>query len=115
MIDEELAPMNIYRAVELIKIIKPYKDVLNNSSKFDGLKMVTNLIHVMAEDNPTLVTRMMALLYGKELGDIVEELKDKSGLEVAAILTKGFVVNPIPDLIESGFALGLLDQGWIDG
>jgi hypothetical protein len=106
--------MNIYRAVEVIKIIKPYKDVLNNSSKWDGLKMITNLIEAMADDSPTLVTRMMALLYGRELGDIVEELKDKPGLEVATILTNGFVVNPIPDLIESGFALGIFDQGWID-
>jgi len=101
-------------AVELIKLIKPYQGILNNSSKFSGIEMVTKLISSMAEDSPTLVTRMMALLYGKELGDIVEELKDKSGLEVATILTKGFVVNPIPDLIESGFALGLLDRGWID-
>jgi hypothetical protein len=110
-----MKPMSIGPAIEVIKILRPYIDELAKAE--DGPGLISVLSKGFAKDNTEEnIGRLLALMEGKHFDDISERFKkNPTGAQAFIDLANGFSVNPIPDLIDAGFALGILDRGWSDG
>ncbi len=114
MNDRSPEPMGIGRAIEVIKTLDPYVEKLINET--DPLIMLGDLIDGIQEINPTDSLRLVALMFGMSIDDVVDTYGDpeKSGSMLLKSLTEGFAANPLPDLINTGVMFGILQEGWTD-
>ncbi len=110
-----MEPMKIGAAIEVIKILKPYVDELVEAE--DGPELIAILSRGFARDKTDEnIGRLLALMEGKKFEEISERLAENPEVSIVFMnLAEAFAVNPIPDLIDAGLAMGLLDRGWTDG
>ena len=109
-----MEPMKIGTAIEVIKILKPHVDELVDAK--DGADLIAILSRGFArEKTDENIGRLLALMEGKKFEEISERIAENPEVRIVFTnLADGFSVNPIPDLIDAGLALGLLDRGWKD-
>lgn len=106
--EKSLAPMNIYEAVEVMKLLAYYVPAIEESNAISLLDII-GIITSKAKEWGTGISlfRMLALMYHKDIEELMEEFKGQSGAQVAAMLTIGFQVNDIHLLMNSAKALGI--------
>ncbi|NGX44864.1 MAG: hypothetical protein K940chlam2_00004 [Chlamydiae bacterium] len=109
-----MEPMGIGAAIEVIKILKPYVDELVEAE--DGPALISILSKGFARDKTDEnIGRLLALMEGKSFKEISERLAENPEVSIVFMnLAEAFSVNPIPDLIDAGLAMGLLNRGWTD-
>jgi len=109
-----MEPMGIGAAIEVIKILKPYVDELVEAE--DGPAMINILSNGFARDKTDEnIGRLLALMEGKKFDEVAERIAENPEVSIVFMnLVEAFSVNPIPDLIDAGLAMGLLDRGWND-
>lgn len=109
-----MEPMKIGAAIEVIKILKPHVNELVKAE--DGASLIGILSRGFAKDKTDEnIGRLLALMEGKKLDEINERIAANPEVSIVFMnLADAFTVNPIPDLIDAGLALGLLDRGWTD-
>jgi hypothetical protein len=110
-----MKPMSIGTAIEVMKILRPHVDELVEAK--DGPDLIVVLSKGFARDNTAEnIGRLIALMEGKTFDEISERFKKHpTGGQAYEDLVRGFSLNPIPDLIDAGFVLGILDRGWSKG
>lgn len=105
---KNLAPMNIYEAIEAIKIIAYYTPAIEEA-KAESLLDIITIITNKADEWGTGISlfRLVALMYHKDVMDLFAELKDQSGEQFTALLQVGLQVNDVHLLLSSATILGL--------
>jgi hypothetical protein len=105
---EELTPMNIYEAIEVMKILRHFKPRIEAEaakSLLDIIAIITS--QAKEEDTGILLFRMVALMYHKDVNEVFAEMQDKSGIDFIAHLSQGLQVNNVEVLLDSAGLLGL--------
>ncbi len=107
-----LEPMRIGPAIETMKILRHY--VSDIKGETDPMTLVRILISKIQERQPSDSLRLVSLTHGipaQELMDKVKGSREK-GSVFYRLLVEGFTANPLPDLINAGYMLGNIDEGW---
>ena len=55
-------------------------------------------------------------MYGISPMEVIEKVKNskKRGGTFYKVLVEGFIANPLPDLINAGHMIGLIEEEWTD-
>ena len=112
--DFELVPMNLVEAIETMFILKPYVEkMMEGETVFDKFE---NLVGQIQERDPNDLIRLLAYMLHIDADEIIEsiEKQELAGVDAVTALTEGFKINSLPDLLNSGFILGILPRGWSD-
>lgn len=107
-------PMNIYEAIEVIKILEPHVNDLIEVE--DGIEIIGVLSSGFERDKTQEnIGRLIALMTHRSYDEVTAEYRKTRSVENAFYdLVRCFSANPIPDLINAGYVIGLLDKGWPD-
>lgn len=108
----QLKPMAIHEAIEVMKILRPHAAILATASS--GLDMIRRLLLAFKLDNTEEnIGRIVALTHRQSFDDVVARyLNDASTQTVFSDLVFAFQANPIPDLIDGAYVLGLGKIPW---
>ena len=108
----KLKPMSLHEAIEVMKILRPH--VKNLVSASDGLSMIRRLLLAFkVENTEENVGRIVALTQRKSFEEIAAKYANDSSPEtVFGDLVLAFQANPIPDLLDAAYILGLSDSPW---
>jgi hypothetical protein len=106
--------MAIGSAIEAIKIIEPYVGSMRKET--EAGKMLKALLKAIQDRNPPDSLRLVSLMHGMKLEDIMESFGDPKGAGPLLLeaLIRGFNANPLPDLVNAGALLGLIKEGWTE-
>lgn len=104
--------MQIGAAIEAMKIIAPY--VKHIKKETDSLNLIRVLVNQMQERQPTDSVRLVSLMFGITLEEVVNMLKDSKRGGLLRALVEGFTANPLPDLVNAGNMIGLIEERWTD-
>jgi hypothetical protein len=110
---EPLKPMNMWEAIEAMKIVAPHASALATID--ESISLMRALIAEVSKESPIQVLRLAALLHHKPVETMAEELKGQPGASLVMILAEGLGVNPLPELVNGAYILGLSDVRWPDG
>lgn len=107
-----LKPMSIYQAIEVMKILRPHIETMNAASS--AIDMVRRLMLAFkVENTEENVGRIVALTHGKAYEEISDKYRADPRAEIVfADLVFALQANPIPDLIDAAYLLGLSDKPW---
>lgn len=100
--------MNIYEAIEAMKIIAPHVSAFVGAD--NPLQLIKSLIDSFPLDERPQLLRLISLMHHEDLDTMVELLADKSGTDFAMILTEGINVNDIFEMVENIYLLGLAEM-----
>lgn len=96
---ENMTPMNINEAVESMKILQPYEDVLNRP----GVEMVDILKGFMdgliEDGTQPQALRLVALMYHMDVEKVAEYLKAEPSFTLSILLANGFEMNSLTNLL----------------
>ena len=109
----EAEAVSLVSALEMIKVLEPYAEKLAAAPR-TGVGILRALIQATTARRPTDIMHLLALVYKKDIAEIADELKDMSGEEYTGVLASAFANNPLPDLINAGYLLGLTNVRWDD-
>lgn len=115
MIDlpEAPKPMQIGTAIEVMKILTPHTEALKEARH--GISLIGILVGEFKKTDTTEnILRILSLVYKMPVDEIVKLLGGASGEDVTTMLSNGFAVNSIPDLVNASFVLRLSETGWHD-
>gem|GEM_PF-5807993 len=112
MTDSALKPMNIYQAVEVMKILTPHQEPIAEAFKQSAVKGILALLEETRDGEPGALLRLIALMQDIHVEKAAELYGDWSGREIMALLADMFVTNPLPDLYDGAYVLGLISEGW---
>ena len=107
-------PMSIRSAIEAMKILQPYaKDIKGEA---DPMMVVGILIEKIQQRAPSDSVRLVSLMYGLTPMEVIDKVRnsEKRGVTFYKVLVEGFMVNPLPDLINAGHMIGLIEEEWTD-
>ncbi len=107
-------PMQIGPAIEAMKILRHY--VADIREETDPMSFVRLLVAAIQERQPSDSIRLVSLMYGISPDEVmkkVEGAKNPAGA-FYRILVEGFIANPIPDLVNAGHMIGIMEEGWND-
>ena len=104
--------MSIGPAIEVMKILREHAEVM--ATAFGGLDMIRRLLLAFKLDNTEEnVGRIVALPHGQSLDEVTARYsEDSSAPVVFSDLVFAFQANPIPDLIDAAYALGIAKTPW---
>ena len=107
-------PMRLGAAVEAMKIIRPY--VADIRGQTDPMELIRILLSRIQETQPSDSIRLVSLMYGISPEEVIDKVKDykNRGSMFYKILVEGFTANPLPDLVNAGYMVGLIEEGWTD-
>ncbi len=107
-------PMSIGPAIECLKILRHYSDDIKQEK--DPMTLVKVLINKIRERQPSDVMRLASLMYGISPEKMMAQIEDTEdrGSTFYRILVEGFIANPLPDLMNAGWMLGIMEEGWTD-
>ena len=99
--------MNIYEAIEAMKIIGRYQKEIESSKTI--IVVVRQLLRTAELKNDTLsILRLLALMEHKNVEELIKELVDaNNGMEYASRLGNGLVINPIAELLNNALMLDM--------
>jgi hypothetical protein len=106
--------MNIYEAVEVMKILFSHRDKIMEGFKESALKGINALLAETRKAEPGALLRIIALMEHIHVDEAAQLYGDWDGKDIAALLADILVVNPVPDLLDGAFILGLAEEGWND-
>lgn len=103
-------PMNIYEAIEAMKIIVRYrKEIEDSKTVFDAVRDM--LITAKEREDTMSIARLLALIeHNGDLEGLIREVKKKGGMEYVARLGQGLINNPIGDLLKGSTILGMTNS-----
>jgi len=101
--------MNLAEAIEAAKIITPYVPVLRQ--KPGGVEFFSAFLHTLGEDDPSQVIRLLALMEHRDIEEVVRDYHGQPE-EFLMALTVGLTANPIAELVEMAWFLGLSKERW---
>ncbi len=110
--NNELAPMNIYEAIEVMKILLPHRTSIVEETDKSVIKGILALLKGIRNSEPGALLRLIALNQHIKVEKAAELYGDWEGKEILGLLAEMFVVNPIPDLFDGALVLGLTTEGW---
>ncbi len=107
-------PMSMRTAIECMKILKHYAPDIRHEK--DPMTLVKVLINAIRDRQPADVVRLVSLMYGISPEEVVEKVNaaEDRGSMFYRILVEGFIANPLPDLVNAGYMIGLMEEGWTD-
>lgn len=114
MNDSALNPMSIYEAVEVMKILMPHQEPIAMAFEQSAIKGILALLEETRDGEPGALLRLIALMQHIHIDEAAELYGDWEGKEIMALLADMFVVNPLPDLYDGAYVLGLTSKGWDD-
>ncbi|KKN62743.1 hypothetical protein LCGC14_0508620 [marine sediment metagenome] len=102
-------PMNIYEAIEAMKIAARYRnEIANSKTVFDAVRDM--LPSSRKREDVMSIVRLLALTEHKgDLEKLVLELKEKGGMEFVARLGQGLIKNPLGELLSGAKVLGMTE------
>lgn len=104
--------MNMWEAIEAMKIIAPHAAALAIID--ESISLMRALIAEVTKESPIQVLRLAALLHHKDVEVLAEELKGQPGARLVMLLAEGLGLNPLPELVNGAYILGLSDVRWPD-
>lgn len=104
--------MAINEAIEVMKILRPH--AANMGAASSAIDMVRRLMLAFKiENSEENVGRIVALTHHKSFDEVTEKYRSDPNPEIVfGDLVFALQANPIPDLIDGAFALGLTDKPW---
>lgn len=101
--------MSIHEAIEVMKIIEPYvKDIKEYMLMNRAVKSLVSGFQKNGQNENSF--RLLALMYHKNLDEVIDYFKDgATGEDMFRLLSVGFSVNPLADLISSSALIGLTE------
>lgn len=114
MNDKALRPMNVYQAVEAMKILIPHQEPITEAVKQSAIKGILVLLEETRDGEPGALLRLISLMQDIHVDRAAELYGDWEGKEIMALLADMLVVNPLPDLYDGAYVLGLTSKGWDD-
>ncbi len=107
-------PMQIGPAIETMKILRHYS--LSIREETDPMTLVLVLVREIQERQPSDLVRLASLMYGISPTEVMRKTEgaDNPASAFYRILVEGFVANPLPDLINAGHIIGIIEQPWSD-
>ena len=105
-----LEPMNLREAIEAMKIISRYIDVIRVEP--NPRRLVARLLKKINEVRPTDSLALVALMHHCSIEDAAERLRVLGGRGLVKALVEGFVANAIPDLANAAAVVGIAEKGW---
>lgn len=105
--------MSLREAIEAAKIVIPHVASLSRHKK--GLPLVKDLLVRLVDDDPAQPFRLLSLMFHGTMEEVAHAAEEigASGLPVA--LVNGMAANPLPDLVEAAWILGLTEERWDHG
>lgn len=113
MAEADLRPMSIREAVECAKIFIPHIAVLRKSES--GVKLMLNIYRELRAEHPVQVLRALALMEHRTPEQVAEDYHEKGAEAMVGAFARCLAVNPLPDLIQAAYLLGLTTERWTDG
>lgn len=107
-------PMSIHEAVEVMKILAPHRDEIMKAFKGSALQGISALLAETRKAEPGALLRIIALMEHIDVEEAAQLYGNWEGGDIAALLAELLVANPIPDLLDGAFILGLIKEGWTD-
>lgn len=106
--------MKLGAAIEAMKIIQPYVSDIRGET--DPLELMRVLVNKIQERQPSDSVRLVSLMYGLSPVEVIDKVKNSEnrGSIFYKILVEGFMANPLPDLVNAGHMIGLMEEEWID-
>jgi len=104
------APMSVREAIEAAKIITPHLAVLRQAE--GGFDLTHRLLDLLYGDHPAQPFRFLSLAHHMTMDDLAAALEPEGGRGVALALTQALVANPLPDLMNFAFLVGVSSEGW---
>jgi hypothetical protein len=104
--------MNFAEAIEAVKIITPYVPVLRQ--KAGGVEFFQTFLHALGADDPMQVVRFVALMEHRDIEEVVRDYHGQPE-EFVMALTHGLTANPLPELVDMAYFLGLSKERWTNG
>lgn len=110
----QLEPMKIRAAIETMKILRHYTSSIKEET--DPMSFMRLLIVAIQERQPSDSIRLVSLMYGISPAEVMKKVEGAENPASAfyRILVEGFIANPIPDLINAGYLIGIMEEGWND-
>ncbi len=107
-------PMKIRAAIEAMKILRHYVDDIREEK--DPLSLMRLLVGAIQKRQPSDSIRLASLMYGISPDEVMKKVEGAENQASAfyKILVEGFIANPIPDLVNAGYVIGLMEEGWND-
>ena len=105
-------PMHIHEAIEVMKILSPHRDEIMKGFKESALQGINALLAETRKAEQSALLSIIALMDHIDIDEAAKLYGDWDGSDIAALLAEMFVVNPIPDLLDGAFVLGLVEEGW---
>jgi len=104
--------MAINEAIEVMKILRPHAEVMATASS--GLDMIRRLLVAFKLDKTEEnIGRIVALAHRQSFDDVVTRYSnDASAQTVFPDLVFAFQANPIPDLVDAAYVLGIGKAPW---
>lgn len=109
--EPNLSPMNIYEAIEVIKILSQYSEEIIATEQ-ESLKVTRSLVRQIKEKNPIDIFRLISLMHHLDIEKVADDLKEDDGTMTIVAMSQGFSVNGLPDLINAGAIFGLSNVRW---
>lgn len=104
------APMSLREAVEAVKIVIPHAPSLSRHTK--GLPLIKDLLSRLVEDDPAQPFRLLSLMFHGDMAEVARACEVIGPSGVPEALLNGMAANPLPDLIEAAWMLGLTEERW---
>jgi len=116
-LDREPDPMNIHEAIEAMKIVRLFADDLIDGKPVDLMGAIQIIVDKGAEDNQLAIEllRLVALMFHKDVTVVSHEMERKTGMDFVVVLALGFTSNPVTELINFGWVIGINEKAWIYG
>lgn len=111
-----IQPMNINEAIEMMKIIGPHAvDISRAALNKNGAEAIRVLLEKTREESPINFLRMMALMTHEDIEKCAETLPKLSQQRLFFKIAELLNINPLADLVNGAYVLGLTERGWEDG
>jgi len=96
-----------------MKIVAPHAAALVAVDA--SVSLMRALIHEVSKESTIQVLRLAALLHHRAVEDLALELKTEPGAKLVMLLAQGLATNPLPELVNGAYILGLCEVRWPDG
>lgn len=107
---DEISPMNIREAIEVMKIIGPPAERFTGTE--EPVKVLRGMFQGMVEDSPVQPLRLVALMEHKAVEDLADEMQEATGADLIERMMAGFARNDLISLVNAAFYLGIATKRW---
>jgi hypothetical protein len=102
--------MNLYETTAFMLMLKPYVSGLVDRFDSSPIDLLQGFLRDVTSRFPEDIVRFLAMLYHVDAQTFTDD-KGIKPAELISALVDGFNENRLPDIIQSGVALGIYDRG----